>query len=144
MEPCLLPYVKIGQLWSGLKPYDIQPTLLRYHTVKSGTASGIVDYVFRQNDPNDPDAAVGGHQPQFYDAWSNLYQRQYVTWSSIRVEITNVSTAVPLVCHIIPNSESSPPFVNPDDAYEAARSKHVNIQIVGGVNSKVLQHELPV
>nr|QXP07611.1 MAG: putative capsid protein [Arizlama virus] len=44
---------------------------------------GNATYLFRANGVYDPNATTGGHQPMFYDNYTQLYSRYRVNWSTI-------------------------------------------------------------
>jgi len=68
------------------------------------TGGSIGKYVFRMNDPSDPDYTSSGHQPLYYDQWSAMYSKFVVEKSYIKVdysqmaESTDGPTLVGLLC----------------------------------------------
>ena len=78
------------------------------------------NYVFRGNSIFDPNFTGTGHQPMFHDPYSNIYDRYYVTSSTIRVEITT-DEAEPIIAVLYPSNASSPIGVI-DQAVEQPRS----------------------
>lgn len=88
----------------GRNPFTMNrvSTLLRYNTVISldpkpaalgGTGSNT--WQFSANGLYDPDITSTGHQPLFYDNYTNLYKRYHVKYSTITVTVVNhfVNTA---------------------------------------------------
>lgn len=87
--------------WSaGMFPNAIR-TKLVYVTNGDDTTAGGTGYLyFRGNSVYDPDYAVGGGQPQFYDQLAVLYQRYFVHASQIDVHLTTTDD-VPYTCVLV-------------------------------------------
>lgn len=65
---------------------------LMYHcqTVMAAPAAGIAAYTtYRANGPFDPEVAIGGAQPRYYDEWSAIYQQVTTVKSKITCQFAN-------------------------------------------------------
>jgi len=115
---------------------------LRYYTsqVLTCALAQVVDYkTFRANAPNDPDFAIGGGQPRYYDQWAALYNSVTTVGSKCTVEYANeeVNTATTFqnqhvgVAH---TSQSTLPGVGINDVMELNYNSH---KIAAGQNRTI-------
>ena len=84
----------------------------KYKTTISGNATGVLDYFhFRANGMFDPEVALGGHQPMYFDQMSALYDHWTVIGSKIKVTITrtgvNANDGIPLYFCMFLNDDTT-------------------------------------
>lgn len=66
----------------------------KYKCTLSATANGTMQrYDFRANGMFDPEVAVGGHQPMYFDQMTALYDHYTVIGSRIKITITRTHSA---------------------------------------------------
>lgn len=69
---------------------------LRYHTtaVLAAPAAGLASFAtYRANGPFDPEQAVGGGQPRYYDQWTAIYNQITTVSSKLSVTFANEEAA---------------------------------------------------
>lgn len=101
---------------------DSMFTVLNYNSAKNIAGVGLNGYNFVLNGPYDPDAAVGGSQPRYYDTLLGAnntaapYSNYVVYGAKVIVDFWNNSASVPAIAGItgFPSDSSAP-----SDATEA-------------------------
>lgn len=105
---------------------DERHVKLRYRVSVSSTTSAYGEVIIRGNGCYDPEHAVGGDQPMWYDQYAAMYRRYQCYKATISVETTQRTAATEaafIVTGIYPLSESST-TTNLDTAIERQRSVH--------------------
>jgi len=105
---------------------------LRYNTATVLTCplGQVANYTtYRANAPNDPEAALGGGQPRYYDQWSALYNSVTTVSSKCIVEFANEdpnNSANFMNAHVgvAHTSSSTLPGVNFNDVLELSYNNH--------------------
>ena len=114
-------------------------TSMKYvETIEFG-AIGFHVQEFAGNKVSDPNVTGAGHQPMYFDEYSQLYNRWLAYSCSLRMEIVNSST-VPLNVVVFPSS-TQVPILNISKAQE---QPHARSTLVGnfGTNRGVLTHNM--
>lgn len=72
---------------------NIRIAKLRYSSQEQLTSSGaLVGNIWRANSINDPQEAIGGHQPMGHDTWATLFHHYVVLGSKITVNFVSSAT----------------------------------------------------
>lgn len=87
-------------------------------------------YAFRGNSLYDPDYTAGGHQPLYFDQYSEIYNKYRVMGCSIRVDTNNASTASALYFIAFPSTETGS-LLSISAALEQGRAKAPKIIPLG-------------
>lgn len=74
-------------------PPQIRRRLVYEDTITVNPGLFRASYVFRGNSLFDPDYTSTGHQPRYYDTFTEVYEKYRVLGSSIVVEMTNISAS---------------------------------------------------
>lgn len=84
-------------------------TKMRYADVYnlSSTTGSIGKQVIRWNSTFDPDLTGTGHQPLYRDTYASLYDHYAVVRARIFVRFDNPNAAVPFICGIVNDDDSS-------------------------------------
>jgi len=105
-------------------------TKLRYVTTQTISVVSTQAYTFRGNSVFDPEAAVGGSQPAFFDNWAAMYSKYRVNACKIKVSFI-AGNAVPSVATLVPTTEAAP-LVGGADAN--ALPAYARTKVLGNIN----------
>lgn len=84
---------------------DTMYVRLKYcDTIALSSATTYATRAFRGNGLYDPDYAVGGHQPLYFDQYCEIYQKYRVFGSLIKLNIVNMSQTSSVYFIVEPNS----------------------------------------
>jgi hypothetical protein len=103
----------------------------------STTLGSSYNYIWRVNSFFDPDFSFTGHQPNYYDFWSQLYTYYQVESFDLQCEITNLNL-FPIYATLVPYGASALPVSNPDAVSELAEAKTITIDPIGSQSVKKL------
>jgi len=87
-------------------------------------------YVFRGNSCFDPDYTGTGHQPMYFDQYSEIYNKYRVLGCAIRVDLNNASTASALYFICFPSTDIAT-LTSVSQALEQGRAKSPKIVPLG-------------
>lgn len=110
------------------------------HLVATGTTN---NWVYRANSLFDPEYAMGGNQPRYYDQLSAIYNKYLVLSCKAKVEFSNQSTTVPCTVALM-YSDSDPSALTMDDIIENRYSKYTTIGTASGTGNKRLSYYMPM
>ena len=84
----------------------------KYKTTIQGTSTGVIDYFhFRANGMYDPEVALGGHQPMYFDQMTALYDHFTVIGAKIKITVTrasiNASDGLPVYMCLFVNDDTT-------------------------------------
>lgn len=97
-------------------------TLVYTDTLAISSAAYQTIYSFRGNSVYDPDFSGAGHQPAYYDTYSEVYSRYKVYGCSIDIKYTN-TTGDSIVCSIIPSTQNLGVGASPSALLDLPRAR---------------------
>lgn len=96
--------VRAPRMGTGIAP-AVFAKLKYVETYSGNTGSAPYQVNYRGNSLFDPNVAIGGHQPLYFDQYMALYGKYLVLGSSMKLTVTNGSNTAALQCVLWPNTD---------------------------------------
>lgn len=112
---------------------------LRYHTVAvlAAPAAGVASYAtYRANGPYDPEEAIGGGQPRYYDQWSAIYNQVTTVGAKCTVTFANELDSFNQFIGVAHSASNTPPGT--PERQDFMEMNHVRSKLVAGENPRTV------